>query len=759
MEYPSYTYPVSSLRVGSSLGNFYTFARLSADTDLKGLWSAIDDQYYLGEWNIDLFIDGIKLEAHSTEFNPESQETRYGEGHIDVRKRFLIPFSTDRRSQQLPSVLQAAIFIIRFTNNNAGAKQLLIRQSLVFPARPSELFIKQPPPDQCAKRVDIHEKEGRFEILTRGKPGEARIVGSPLPLRNQLLCDETLIIEYSLPAGPGETVEAPFVLAYSAAGVESADKIYLQCQHATDIAKESIAEYKKILSRTDILTPDPAINRGVRWAKVNAVRVQHKYRTGEAFTNDPPQDIVVIRDLAWYAFGSDYITPEFSANTLSIAERHAFHENGKLTEFIRANEEPAALHDYGLNINDDTPLYVCALFHHALLGNSSYTPESAYPPMKRACDYILSQVEDGLVRCHSNGTNVWGICGWRNIIDGYNLTGAVTEINCECYYALRCTADVAALVGQIEESRRYLRAAERLRDEVNEKLVSEKTGLYLLNLADDGTRHHDITGDLIFPVLFGVAEPAMKKKILKKLTEADIWTPFGARTVSKNEANYDPDLGCQLLGGVWPNLTAWIAYCVREENPAKLVEGMLNIYKLSEPERPADFVNVVPGEFPERLHGETFESRGMAMSPWMPPTYVWLAIEGLFGVRSSLGGLIMSPAIPPNWNWIAVRNLPYNGMTISAFVLEGVIYSNIALKSSLPVKTGELVEAFADNDSILCIAIKIAEEIAVFAASDEGGDGTISIVQDGFIISESISLARGEAKLFSISTKVRVEER
>jgi len=87
MEYPSYTYPVSSLRAGSSLGNFYTFARLSADTDLKGLWSAIDDQYYLGEWNIDLFIDGIKLEAHSTEFNPESQETRYGEGNIDVRKR------------------------------------------------------------------------------------------------------------------------------------------------------------------------------------------------------------------------------------------------------------------------------------------------------------------------------------------------------------------------------------------------------------------------------------------------------------------------------------------------------------------------------------------------------------------------------------------------------------------------------------------------------------------------------------------------
>ncbi len=759
MDYPSYTYPVSSLRAGSSLGNFYTFARLSADTNLRGLWSATDDQYFLGEWTIELFIDGKKLEARSTVFNPESQETRYADRNIEVRKRFLIPFSTDRRSQKLPSSLQAAIFLVQLANNDAGTKQLLIRQAMVFPARPSELFTKQPPPDQCAKRVDIRQRDGRFEILTRDKPIEVRIFGSPLPSRKHLISDEALIIEYSLSAEPGQTVETQFVLAYSGAGLESAEHVYLHSQHPTEIARDSVAEYKKILSRTDLLTPNAVINRGVRWAKVNTVRVQHKYRAGEGFTNDPPQDIVVIRDLAWYVFGSDYITPEFSANTLSLAERHAFHENGKLTEFIHANEEVPALHDYGLNINDDTPLYVYALFHHALLGNSTCRLESSYPLMKRACDYILSQVEDGLVRCHSNGTNVWGICGWRNIIDGYNLTGAVTEINCECYAALRCTADAAAHVGRIDESRRYHRAAELLRDEVNAKLVSEKTGLYLLNLADDRTRRHDITGDLIFPLLFGVAGPEMKKKLLERLTEGDIWTPFGARTVSKNEANYDPDLGCQLLGGVWPNLTAWIAFCVREEDPGKLVEGMVNIYKLSEPERPADFVNVVPGEFPERLHGETFLSRGMAMSPWMPPTYVWLGIGGLLGVKSSFGGLRMDPAIPAEWNWIAVKNLSYNGATISAFLYGGVIYSNHPIKSGLPVKTGALAEATADNDRIMCIAIKTPGEIAVFAASDDGGDGTLSIVQEGFVISESISLARGEAKLLSVSTKVHAGER
>ena len=55
--------------------------------------------------------------------------------------------------------------------------------------------------------------------------------------------------------------------------------------------------YARMLSRSFIFTPAPVINRGLQWAKVNTLRVQHRYRDGLAFTNDPPQDIVVIRDL------------------------------------------------------------------------------------------------------------------------------------------------------------------------------------------------------------------------------------------------------------------------------------------------------------------------------------------------------------------------------------------------------------------------------------------------------------------------------
>jgi glycogen debranching enzyme len=598
--------------------------------------------------------------------------------------------------------------------------------------------------------VVIEWRENSFEVCTEGRPGEARVVGSALVPRGHTSTNESLTIEYEVPVRSEGSV-IPFLFAYSPGGIEAARGAYLRCGDADALLAASSAGYASLLSRSEMLTPDPLINRGIQWAKVNTARVQHAYRAGEAFTNDPPQDIVVVRDVAWYVFGSDYVTPEFSHNMLALAASHAFHPDGKLTEFIHADEEVPELHDYRLNINDDTPLCVIALYHHALICDESDALARAYPLMKRACDYILSQTEDGLVRCHSSGTNVWGICGWRNIIEGYNLTGAVTEINAECCRALECTAQAAAHLGKDEEARTYRAASERLRDAVNSKLVSEQTGLYLLSLTDDGTRRHDVTGDLVFPVLFGTADAPMRAKIVARLLRDDIWTPAGARTVSTKEKNYDPDLGLQLLGGVWPNLTAWIAFCCRRDAPARLVEGMRTIYACSEAANPASLVNLVPGEFPERLHGESFESRGMAMSPWMPPTYLWLGVEGLLGAELSAEGLTLNPSLPPGWSWVAVRNLPFRGAGVTAFLYHGELYSNHSVKSSFPLRIGTLIDTRADADSIMCIGLRVDGRILVFAASTRDARGTVSVNDGVRKLSVPVRLGAGDAKLLDVT--------
>ena len=65
------------------------------------------------------------------------------------------------------------------------------------------------------------------------------------------------------------------------------------------------------------MTPDPEVNRGVLWAKANMLRVQMLSQQGWCFTHDPTRsNNSVCRDTSWYAFGSDYVQPHFSKESL-----------------------------------------------------------------------------------------------------------------------------------------------------------------------------------------------------------------------------------------------------------------------------------------------------------------------------------------------------------------------------------------------------------------------------------------------------------
>jgi glycogen debranching enzyme len=741
-----YEYPISHLFTGSNLGNKYAFAQLDPASNLRGLWSASDNEFYLGAWGTSLIIDGNDLIPEKTTFTSLTQRVLYSLGTIRIHKEIFLPFLP----HQDPGDHRAAIMIFRCENLGSESVELTLNHRLFFAALPSLFFTKKPPESQTEKKFEIRFCENHAEITTMGKPQESRVFGAPVPWNASSHDEKSLGAEYTLNLSPHKNLDLQFVFAFSPEGKEEALKTFFSLKDGYNIQDQSVKFHNEILSRAAVATPQPVINRAIGWAKVNMLRVQHQFKIGAGFTNDPPQDIVVLRDLAWYVFGSDYFTPEFSLDLLELAEKYGFHKQGKVTEFIHANEESPELHDYKLNINDDTPLIVYALYHHALSNKSDEVLKRFYPLMERASKWILSQIKDGLVRCYAEGVAVWGICSWRNMIDDYNLTGAVTEINSECYYALVVTSTIAQKLGYEKDAKMYETAARDLKKAINTQLVSEKTGLYLLSIGNDGSRRHDVTGDLIFPVLFQVCDEDMKSKILARLTSEDMWTEYGTRTVSKLEKSYDPDSGYQLVGGLWHNLTAWISYGVREKNPAKLVEGLINIFRLSETKRPFDFVNVVPGEFPERLHGETAQSRGMAMSPWMPPTYLWLVVEGLLGIQPEFEGVAMNPAIPRSWKWIAVKNLPCKGTLISVFLFNGVLYSTYPVSSKYPVKVGTFVETSEGTGGILSIAILINETVFCFVTADEPVESEIEVHLETLVKKQKVKLTKSGAVLLTI---------
>ena len=158
------------------------------------------------------------------------------------------------------------------------------------------------------------------------------------------------------------------------------------------------------------MTPDPEVNRGALWAKANMLRVELLAPTGWCLVNDPAKtNNSVARDTAWFAFGADFMTPDFVRESL-LKYVELMERRGMVVEYYDIRTAKTA--DYKLNINDNTPLIVLALWHHYNATGDAVFLRRVYRASKRAADYILSQRNDqGLVWCTATGTADWGIAG------------------------------------------------------------------------------------------------------------------------------------------------------------------------------------------------------------------------------------------------------------------------------------------------------------------------------------------------------------
>ena len=737
----AYRYPVEQLAGGASLGNRETFAVADRASDLAAAWCS-DGQYYAGAIRLDLRLDGEPLAPRDTLFAPLHQTTEHRRDGVLVAKTFFVPFRSG------PQRLVYLVLTARNASPKARRLEVRVQGSFRAPS-PGEVFLPVPG----------HQQEKEFQLKLMGTavvaatlpgPGrqaeEHRAFGCPQPPAEYDFADPgrfRLVYRFDLP--PESRREIPFALAMSREGEAAALEDLARIGECRAVFRESRRILERLLELSDLYTPSPVINRGVRWAKVNLLRVQHHYPGGPGFTNDPPQDILVVRDAAWYALGADYLTPAFTRRMLQLVGQEAAMEDGKLAEFLRLADRPVSRDDYGLSLNDDTPLFILACHHHWAATAGRDFLVQVLPSLRRAADRIISQTRGGLVRCEAPGTNVRGIAGWRNVIPGYRLDGAVTEINAACAAALFRLAELCRHAADPAGAQRYAAAAVALRENIRSQLVSPRTGLYLLARDGQGRERHDRTGDQVFPLLYDLADEELKGRVLDLLTGPDFWSPFGCRTVGRDEPGYDPAGSAQLMGGVWANLTAWVAYAARRVRPALVARAMEQIYSLSEVARPRDYGRVCPGQFPERLHGETFESCGMALSPWMPPTYLWLGLEGLAGLEPAVDGPLIQPHLPPQWTWLAAGRVPLGGGRLSWFLHQGTLYATAPVRSPLPVEVfpEEVTELFPGQGFRLALAR--GNEVALFLASAEGGVATWRL--PGSDREHRVSLAAGEARL------------
>ena len=494
-------------------------------------------------------------------------------------------------------------------------------------------------------------------------PARALSALSPAPLRNAAEPADAPLgaLHVEVDLAPGESQSVEFLCLLSPTSREDLAASRRRCPQGEEARRQTTDYYWRYLRRSVIRTPDRDVNHGVLWAKANILRVQTYAPTGWCFTNDPTRsNNSVGRDTAWMSFGADYLNHHFGRQALDAYFRLQ-QPSGKVIEYydVRNNKTE----DYGLNVNDNTPLVVVALWHHyAVTGNETYL-RHRYPNAVAAMEYMLSQRNaDGLVWCTATGNADWGIVGWRNVIQNYRISGASTEINSECYYALRSLANMARVCGDDPAARRYDDEATKLRDAINTHLVNPENDLYLLCIDVDGVRRTEVTADLVFPVLFGVAPPKRAARIIAALSDAAFWSNAGIRTVPRDALDYGPVRGFGLLGGVWVAVTYWFAFAAAQHQPGIMADALSSAFRhfSVDPRRN----NTVPGQFAEWLHGEILTNQGMMLSPWDAPRYLWAALEGAAGLQVGQEPSI-EPSLAANWRWLAAVDVPFRGRSIA----------------------------------------------------------------------------------------------
>jgi len=694
-----YDRPVERLGSGQSFGNLNTYVTLDRESNVadypstvrRGFRESTNQRYYAYAWSVDVQpASGQAAAAVQTSFYPAHQQTSFRLGEATLTKSFFVPFEI--------GYARAGHYLLERGPGADGS--LRVRSRLLLPAGSS---VERGSFKGWPYAVIRYPGEGAGILW--GAAGVAVLESKPGKDYTEVLT------EYPWPAGdafalsflysPGPDEHAVNILLNAALDINAPDapSSALHLFRVRHLLAESETAVRRYTDTARLVTPDPVIDRANAWAKITQLRLQEQYRWGEAFSNNPPSDIVVGRDSMWYLMGSSYYAQAWSSKLLAFWFANGLEASGKFTEYMEASRDPIFSDDYGLNINDNTPLLMIAAHHYySLTGDRGFLLR-AYPSLLRSAEYIQSQRyagennHYGLVWCTSTEKFVRGLFGWRNAIANYNLSGAVTEVNSEAYQALRAISELAGAAGDPVNEARYKAAAEDLREAINRYLrpAGRPDALYYLNINPAGQIVEQDTADELYPVLYGVADATSSGRILENLFSDRFFvnTPDGAsgfRSISSAEKEYQPRADPSnygLLGGVWPNLAIWIARAAAlRGRPDLALKALRASALLTEVPDPGSH-NMVPGEFPEYFNGDDLKQRGMPLSSFVPGIFIWSSLESFLGISAHPAGLEVNPVLPAEWGWAGAARIPYRGVPLTLLAVRAgqTLYTTAAVNT------------------------------------------------------------------------------
>ncbi len=737
----AYTLSQSETPVGLTLGNNKTFATATSNGAVRGLWSADTDLIVFGTQQLAYRLAGAKRTLFAQHIErtltlcPHAQISEFALAPgLNVRETFFVPLgeahrdvvsfvldievqNTTTQAHQLQLFSSALLLGQRFAAEVEANIRAAVESGRICATNPNSGATRYWGSSCAPQAVQLALRHGPLQAgIEQGALSEATAdtsVAGPFATGHQIFG----AFQFELALAAGASTSLRLCVAFHPTSAELAAQHFAALLNDTHALADTQAYYAQHLRRAQFLTPSAPINRGVVWAKVNMLRVPKAYPQGWGSTNSPPSDIIVARDTSWFVHGYDYFWPEFSRDALDVFHHHLA-ENGQVVEYVRGVTGKAT--NYGLSLNDDTPLHLIALLHIYNTSRDLGWIRERLPFIHKIADYLLAQRDErGLLFCRADGADLFGITSWRNIIPAYTLDGAVTEIQAEGVFALRAAARLCTLCGESSAAQEYAQAADALQSAIRQYLYCSDIQAFILNVDQYGDHQDDITADEIFPVLFEVANPAQRLRLLARLSEPDFVTSVGLRTVSNVDSWYAPSHGFGLLGGIWPDLTLWFAVALARNGLTQEAAHWLSV--IASTMESGSARNTVPGQFPEWFDGAALVNRGMYLSPWTGAKYLWAVAESIGGFDGYCldDDSALAPLLPPDWQWCGAGRVQLAGGECSYVVdvAQQRIYTDTQnLRVRAPYRAQYLGRDISDE----CVVAPA--EVGVLAFVSEAGE-------------------------------------
>lgn len=162
--------------------------------------------------------------------------------------------------------------------------------------------------------------------------------------------------------------------------------------------------------------------------------------------------------------------------------------------------------------------------------------------------------------------------GWRDsrVPDdhlGITPSVAIVEAQGYAYMAYHAASNLAVELGASYLANRWLEKAEELRAAFHKAFWWEEESYYYLALDGSKNPKRSVSSNPGHLLFTGIVPDDVLERFVKRLFEPDLFTPYGIRTVSENDPDFDA-LSYH-LGSIWPHDNWMIYYGLKQLGFAK----------------------------------------------------------------------------------------------------------------------------------------------------------------------------------------------